>query len=107
MFIGQPRPIQVHLVAQPMVCWGLERLVQSAHPRLEVTGMASTAAESLPMLEQSAPDVVVLDLDGDEPAEALTELQARTHAKILVLTGSSNVAMLDRAVLAGVRGVVK
>lgn len=107
MLIGQTRPIQVHLVAQPMVCWGLERLVQSAHPRLEVMGMAATAAESLPMLERNAPDVVVLDLDGDEPSEALTELQARTRAKVLVLTGSPDLAMLDRAVLAGVRGVVK
>src|SRR6185369_11747446 len=102
MLIGQTRPIQVHLVAQPMVSWGLERLVQSAHPRLEVMGMAATAAESLPMLERNPPDVVVLDLDGDEPSEALAELQARTRAKILVLTGSP-----DRAMLAGVRGVVK
>lgn len=107
MFIGHTRPIQVHLVAQPLVCWGLERLVQTAHPRLEVVGTAATTAESLPLLERNGADVLVLDLDGDEPTDSLAELQARTSAKILVLTGSPDVLMLDRAVLAGVRGVVR
>jgi DNA-binding NarL/FixJ family response regulator len=107
MLIGHTRSIQVHLVAQPLVCWGLERLVQTAHPRLEVVGMAATTAESLPMLERNSADVVVLDLDGEESGNSVLELQARTRAKILVLTGSPDVMMLDRAVLAGVRGVVR
>jgi DNA-binding NarL/FixJ family response regulator len=107
MTIGPTRSIQVHLVAQPLVCWGLERLVQSAHPRLELVGMAATTAESLLLLERHPADVVVLDLDGDEPCDCVAELQARSRAKILVLTGSADLAMLDRAVLAGARGIVK
>ncbi|HEX9721524.1 MAG TPA: response regulator transcription factor [Ramlibacter sp.] len=101
------RSIQVHLVAQPLVSWGLERLVQTAHPRLEVVGVAATTAESLPLLERKSADVVVLDLDGEESSDSVAELQTRTRAKILVLTGSPDVVMLDRAVLAGVRGVVR
>jgi DNA-binding NarL/FixJ family response regulator len=81
--------------------------VQTAHPLLEVVGMAATTADSLPLLERNPADVVVFDMDGDEPADALTQLQGRTRAKILVLTGSADVLMLDRAVLAGVRGVVR
>ncbi len=107
MLIGHSHSIQVHLVAQPLVCWGLERLVQTAHPRLEVAGMASCMAEIMPMLERQPTDVLVLDLDGEEPPNALSELQAQSRAKVLVLTGSPDTAMLDRAVLGGVRGVVK
>ena len=107
MPIDHTRPIQVHLVAQPLVCWGLERLVQSAHPRLEVAGIAACMAEIMPMLERQATDVLVFDLDGEEPPEALGQLQAQSCTKVLVLTGSPDVAMLDRAVLGGVRGVVK
>lgn len=107
MLIGHTRPIQVHLVAQPLVCWGLERLVQTGHPRLEVVGTAATTSESLSMLDRQQADVVVLDLDGDEPSDCVTELQGHTHAKILVLTGSADVARLDQAVLAGVRGIVR
>jgi len=107
MLIGQHRPIQVHLVAQPLVCWGLERLVQTAHPRLEVAGMAASMTDSMALLERNAPDVLVLDLDGDETGDALVQVQARSGMKVLVLTGSPDMDMLDRAVLAGVRGVVK
>lgn len=107
MFISNVNPIQVHLVAQPLLCWGLERLVQTAHPRLEVVGMAASMADSLPLLERNAPHVVVLDLDGDEPPDSLAQLQAHTHARLLALTGSDDAGMLDRAVLAGVRGVVR
>jgi two-component system, NarL family, nitrate/nitrite response regulator NarL len=107
MMLGHFHPIQVHLVAQPLVCWGLERLVQTAHPRLEVSGMGASLAECMPLIERNAPDVVVLDLDGDEPAGPLAQLEAENRTKVLVLTGSSDVEMLDRAILAGVRGVVK
>jgi two-component system nitrate/nitrite response regulator NarL len=107
MFIGHSRPIQVHLVAQPLVCWGLERLVQTGHPRLEVAGTAASLAESLPLLQRRPADVVVVDLDGEELCDSLGELHAQTHVRILVVTGSRDLAFLDRAVLSGVRGIVK
>jgi two-component system, NarL family, nitrate/nitrite response regulator NarL len=107
MQISHLRPIQVHLVAQPLVCWGLERLVQSAHPRFELAGVAATMSESLALLQRQVPDVVVLDLDGDHACESFVQAQAQTHAKLLVLTSSADVATLDRVVLAGARGVVK
>lgn len=107
MSIGRAYPIQVHLVAQPLVCWGLERLVQSAHPRFELAGVAATMAESMALLERQAPDVVVLDLDGEDDCEPLAQMHAQTRARLMVLTSSVDVSMLDRVVLAGVRGVVK
>ena len=99
-------PIQVQLVALPLVAWGLERLVESAQPRLMLAGSASSVAEYLLSLHQHAPDVVVLDLDGEDCIESLADLHSQTSARILVVTGSSDVALHDRAVLAGARGVV-
>jgi two-component system, NarL family, nitrate/nitrite response regulator NarL len=107
MLIGHSRPIQVHLVAEALVCWGLERLVQTGRPGLEVAGMASSLAESLPLLQRYPADVVVIDLDGEDVCESLVELHAQTHARVLVVTGSADMAVLDRVVLAGVRGIVK
>jgi DNA-binding NarL/FixJ family response regulator len=97
----------VHLVAQPLVCWGLERLVQTGHPHLEVAGMSSCLAECLPLLQRHPADVVVVDLDGEEVSESLAEVHAQTDAKILVVTGSPDLELLDQAVLAGVRGIVR
>ena len=107
MIYTSERPVQVHLIAQPLVGWGLERLVQSAHPRFEVQAMSSTIPESLPVLERQQADVVVLDFDGADDVEALTQLQAHTRAKVLLLTGLSDLSSLDKAVVSGVRGVVR
>lgn len=100
-------PIQVQLVALPLVAWGLERLVESAHPRLVLGGSAASISECLLSLQHRTADVVVLDLDGGDDTESLADLHRRTKAKILVLTGSRDVALHDRAVLAGARGVVE
>ena len=109
MQVGQGPSIKVHLVALPLVLWGLEQLLRGAHPQFEfeIVSTASFVHESLPLLERHAPDVVVLDLDGVESADDLSELQANARAKLIVLTASHDRALLDRVVMAGVRGVVK
>jgi DNA-binding NarL/FixJ family response regulator len=89
------------------VRWGLERLVQTAHPRFEVAGGASEIADSLPLLERNAPDVLVLMLESASGVEELADLCGKTRAKVLLVTNSPDVAWLDRAVIAGVRGVVR
>jgi DNA-binding NarL/FixJ family response regulator len=98
-------PVQVYLIAPPVACWGLERLVQTAHPRLELAGAASTIAEALPAIEKRAPDVIVADLDGE--LDSIAQLQQKSRSHILILAGSHANQGLDNAVLAGVRGVVK
>ncbi|MDF9773823.1 LuxR C-terminal-related transcriptional regulator [Pseudomonas baetica] len=99
-------PIQVLLVALPLVAWGLERLVESAQPRLMLAGSVASVAQYLLSLHLYTPDVVVLDLDSVDCIESLADLHRQTKAKILVVTGSSDVALHDSAVLAGARGVV-
>ena len=100
------RPIHVFVIAMPLVCWGLQRLVQSAHPRFEVVGTASDIAESLSALQRMAPHVVVLAIDGT-CTEALADFCGKTAAKLLLVTGSLDHAWMDSAVMAGVRGVVR
>ena len=107
MHVGHAPSIKVHLVALPLIRWGLEHLLRGAHPQFEIVSTASYVAESLPLLERQAADVVVLDLDGVEDADEMADFQARALAKLLVLTASHDLALLDRAVMAGVRGVVK
>lgn len=103
---GFSLPIQVQLVALPLVAWGLERLVESAQPRLVMAGSAASVAECLLALHLRTPDVVVLDLDGEDGTESLAQLHRQTKAKILAVTGSRNETLHDSAVLAGARGVV-
>ena len=99
------RPIQVFLIAPPMDCWGLERLVQTAHPRLELAGAASFVSQGLAAMEKNAADVIVADLEGD--VDAILQLQDKSRASVLVLAGAQEADVFDKVVLAGVRGVVK
>jgi len=99
-------PIQVFLVAPPMVCWGLDRLVQSAHPRLELVGSAATVNEALPEMRRVMPDVIVAVFEGGDKLDCLEGLQG-LRTNVILLTGSREVGSLDRAVLDGVRGLVK
>lgn len=100
------QPVQVYLVAPPMVCWGLERLVQTAHPRIELAGTAPALRPAFEALERSGADVLVADVD-TEGFGVLQDFQARVRIRMLLLTGRSDPEELDGAVMSGVRGLVK
>lgn len=102
--------IGVFLVAPPLVSWGLERLVQSATPRMELLGTAPSLEEGLPRIEAMPAGVVLLDFDDGQPVEALAQLQQQPQlrARLLLVTQCCDAALLDDAVMrGGVRGVVR
>lgn len=102
-----PTAIRIQLLAPTLVAWGLERLVETAVPRLQLVHSAPGLAQALAQLAAGpAPDVVVVDLDMDEPPQAVATLRAHTPARLLVITASANPEQHDRAVLDGASGVV-
>jgi DNA-binding NarL/FixJ family response regulator len=101
------RSIRVHVVAEPLVAWGLERLVQSAHPRFEVTGRCERVVDCAQLLARAPADLALVDLDGEDGADGVSALYAQTQMRILALSGSRDTTLHDSAVLAGARGVVE
>jgi len=99
-------PIRVHVVAQPIVAWGLERLIESAQPRLCVAGTSERIPDCLAQLQHSPADVALLDLDGEAGEEAVAQLFASTRMHILAIGSAHKPAQQDGAVLAGARGVI-
>lgn len=99
-------PIRVHVVAQRIVAWGLERLIESAQPRLCVAGSSDGIEDCLARLRLSPADVALLDLDGEAGEEAVAQLFADTRMHILAIGGAHQPARQDGAVLAGARGVI-
>jgi len=109
MTAPDPKVIRVLLVDDHRsVVWGLERLIESVRPAMEVVGNAPSCAEALALLARAAPDVILLDMDlGTESGlAAIPQLLAHGKAQILVLTGVREQSVHDAAVLAGARGVV-
>lgn len=104
------RTIRVTLIDDHRsLLWGLERLVNSAKPVMEVVGTATSVNEALQLLDTVPTDVIVLDLDlsGESGVRAISSLVIKSKAKILVLTGSNDYSLHDAAVLAGARGIVE
>lgn len=95
-------PVQVHLVAPPLICWGLQRIVQSAGAPFLLVGCCSSLEEAQPLLERNAPDVVVLDLDDGYVFEDVARLYDRLRVKVLVL--SSRTDFLHEVMKVGARG---
>lgn len=91
----------------PTLVWGLERLIGSQSPRMEVVASAGTAAQALALAAQHRPDVLLLDLDLDGQSSLAVLPQLLPLAKVLVLTGERDSATLDAAVRMGARGVLR
>src|SRR5450631_794000 len=90
------------------VLWGLERLIESERPRMQVVGKCTSFAESSSHIANLLPDVILLDLDlgAENGVEIIPRLSAITSAKILILTGSRDENLHDRAVVAGAKGIL-
>lgn len=102
-------PIRVFLVDDHRsILWGLEKLIESCGPSMELAGSATSISEALDASQRTAPDIIVLDLDlGHESGlDAIPKLMAGCKAKILILTGLRDESVHQSAILAGARGVV-
>jgi two-component system, NarL family, nitrate/nitrite response regulator NarL len=88
--------------------WGLERLIDSEKPHMEVVGLASNRAETFLALTNQKPDVVLLDIDlnGENGLDFIEEILTQSTARVLVLTGLQDTAVHQKAILSGASGVV-
>ena len=103
-------PIRVFIIDDHRsILWGLERLIESGRPAMQVVGTATNCAEALRLIDAAAPDLILLDIDlgNENGVEEIPTLLARSRAKILVLTGLRDESLHDKAVLAGASGVVE
>ena len=102
-------PIRVVLIDDhPSVLWGLEMLIDSRRPRMQVVGKYTSFAEASSFVGELSPDVVLLDMDlgAEKGIEVIPQMLAISLAKILILTGTRDGKLLDQAVVAGAKGVL-
>lgn len=103
------QPIRVMLVDDhKAILWGLQRLVESAAPAMELVGTAADCDEMLLVAKQAKPDLILLDLDlgGESSLYALPYLRQVCAARVLVLTGDRRSDAHRAAIQAGARGVI-
>jgi len=104
----QLNAVRVFVIAPAMVAWGLERLLQSGHPHLELVGSASNPSAALAAAACQNASVIAIAVDVEGDLADIAKLNAALPAaRCLVITGSQDLPLLDRAVLAGARGVIR
>ena len=88
--------------------WGLEQLIRSEAPRMEVAGTARTSEEAVSAAARLAPDVILLDVDlgGSCSVDIVPVLIANGVSRVLLLTGSGDQETLDLAIKRGARGIL-
>ncbi len=103
------KPIRVMIVDDhKSIVWGLQRLIESSEPRMEVVAMATSCAEMLSTVAAASPDIILLDLDlnGESAVDVIADLPRLSSAKVLVLTGVRDLSVHQTAIMRGARGVV-
>lgn len=89
--------------------WGLEQLIGAPDTGMAVIGSATNREDAIALARQFAPDIILLDIDlnGICSINFLPELLVNNSTKILVFSRGRDQALMDRAILAGARGVVR
>ena len=104
------RPIRVMLVDDHnTMLWGLQRLLEAPGCHMNVVATATSVEAARAELTRCQPDVVLLDLDlgGTCSLDLLPQILANEGTRVLIFTGSRDQALLDRAIRAGARGLLR
>lgn len=87
---------------------GLQMVISTQKPRMEVIGMATTQEETFSEAAKKKPDLILLDMDlgNCSSLDFLPSLLEKSDAKVLFLTGLRDPDIHDSAILKGARGVL-
>jgi two-component system nitrate/nitrite response regulator NarL len=87
---------------------GVRRIIES-HPGMEVVGEAGSLGESLEIITNSKPDIILVELNltGQPELDILSSLVAASEGiRLILVTGTSDPKVQQKAVEDGVVGVV-
>lgn len=99
--------IRVALLASQLTCWGLEHLLQSCAPQFALAGSATSLDDMHSLCAAVQPHVLVLESE-ECPGECLLQaLALLAPLRVVMLTNCRDEAILDSAIVSGVRGIVR
>lgn len=102
-------PIRVFLVDdQQIVLLGLEKLIESEKPKMEVVGKAMNIVDAkLPVMEEQ-PDILIINicLTDIDSIDCVADFASNGNTRVIIFTDTNDNDLVDQAVLNGARGVL-
>ena len=103
------QPIRVFLVDdQQIVLLGLEKLIESEKPKMEVVGKAMSIVDAkLPVMEEQ-PDILIINicLTNIDSIDCVADFVNNGNTRVIIFTDTNDNDLIDQAVLNGARGVL-
>lgn len=102
------RTIRIALVDDHTIVRAGLRMLLQQYAHLHVVGEANRRGDVLALLEQHAPDIVLLDLDlhGESALEILPQILEHSATRVIILTGARDPEVHRAAVRLGATGLV-
>lgn len=93
---------------QPIVLWGVEKLIESEKPRMQLIGKADNGSDARRLARELQPDILLLDLNlgGGKGAELVPAIVKDGRTRVVIYTSQRDLGTIDRAVFSGARGLV-
>lgn len=93
---------------QQIVLWGLEKLINSKQPRMEVIGTASNISDAKRLVIEKRPDILILNtfLNDIDCVNYIPDFSSNGNTRVVIFTDTHDKDVIDRAVLNGARGIV-
>lgn len=93
---------------QQVVLWGLERLINSERPRMEVVGTATNILDTKRLVLEKKPDILITNiyLDDADCVNFIPEFASNGNTRVVIFTETQDKEIIDRAILSGAHGVV-
>ncbi len=108
MTVIKTKPVSVLLISEsPLVIFGLQRLLEIKHPAIVVVGTVISRDTAVIATKDPQLDVALIDIDGSMGVELVNEVVSAHTCRVLVMTATTDPAVIDAAVAFGASGIVR
>lgn len=105
--MSDEKAVRVWLVCDfPLVAMGWRSLFVQSDGKLRLCGSISSVADMDALQKAERADVIVYDIDGNNPVSGIQALASAFGIPVLVVSGSRDVEKTDSVIFAGASGLV-
>ena len=105
--MSDEKSVRVWLVCDfPLVAMGWKTLIAQSKGKLQLCGSISSVDDIAALREAEPADVILYDIDGNNPISGIQAMSSTFDIPVLVVSGSKDLEKTDSVIFAGASGLV-